>query len=278
MRTKAVHSLIQPQEIIPLNLKCPDYSSATDLRFFLILTSKYGEMMSKSSLSRYRVDNVPLILRPALYLYGYGVAILLFILCSILRMMIKVEVSGRENLRKNANYIFCHWHTFVPLALISAVPSVPKIFQRTSHAWLQHPTWYMKAIHVVLRLMGVDKIILGSTGHSGREAADQLVEHLRRGYSTVIMPDGPAGPPCVLKKGILHMSMQSGVPIVAMQFSASKFFELKTWDRKKWPYPFSTVRMKITAPIHITSDNLNESEERISAALSWHGNCRFPPR
>jgi lysophospholipid acyltransferase (LPLAT)-like uncharacterized protein len=195
-------------------------------------------------------------------------AILLFIVGLILRMMIKFEISGRENLSKHANYVFCHWHTFVPLALLSAVPSIPRIFDRTSHAWMQHPSWYMKAIHVVLRLIGVDKIILGSTGHSGREAADQLVEYLRRGYSTVIMPDGPAGPPCVLKKGILHMSMQSGVPIVAMQFSATKFFELKTWDRKKWPYPFSTVKMKITTPIQITSDNLNEAQKIITAALN----------
>jgi lysophospholipid acyltransferase (LPLAT)-like uncharacterized protein len=146
-------------------------------------------------------------------------------------MMIKVEISGRENLSKHANYIFCHWHTFVPLALISAVPSIPRIFDRASHAWMQHPSWYMQAIHVVLRLIGVDKIILGSTGHSGREAADQLVEYLRRGYST------------------------------------SKFFELKTWDRKKWPYPFSTVKMNITTPIQIASDNLDEAQKRITTAL-----------
>jgi lysophospholipid acyltransferase (LPLAT)-like uncharacterized protein len=235
---------------------------------YLILASNYGGIMSRSSLSRYRVDNVPIIFRPVFYLYGYGVAILLLVVGLILRMMIKVEISGRENLRKNANYIFCHWHTFVPLALISAVPSIPKILDRTPHAWMQHPSWYMKAIHVVLRLIGVNKIILGSTGHAGREAAGQLVEYLRRGYSTVIMPDGPAGPPRLLKKGILHMSMQSGVPIVAMQFSASKFFELKSWDRKKWPYPFSTVEMKITTPIQITSDNFNEAQKRITAALN----------
>ncbi|UCG22097.1 MAG: DUF374 domain-containing protein [Deltaproteobacteria bacterium] len=224
--------------------------------------------MIKSSLSQYRVDNVPLILRPIFYLYGYGVAILLFIGCLILRKMIKVEISGLENLRKHANYIFCFWHTFVPLGLISSLPSIPRTFDRASHAWMQHPSWYMKAIHVVLRLMGVDKIILGSTGHSGREAADQLVDYLRGGYSTLLMPDGPDGPPYILKKGILHISMQSGIPIVAIQFSASKFFELKTWDRKKWPYPFSTVKMKITAPIQITSDNLNEAQKRITAALS----------
>ena len=211
---------------------------------------------------------MPLILRPIFYLYGYGVAILLFIGCLVLRKMIKVDISGRENLRKYASYIFCTWHTFVPLALISTAPNIPMVLDRASHAWMQHPTWYMKVIHVLLRLMGVEKIILGSTGHAGREAADQLVEYLRRGYSTLLLPDGPAGPPCVLKKGILHISMQSGIPIVAIQFSASKFFELKTWDRKKWPYPFSTVKMKIAAPIQITSDNFNEAQKRITAALS----------
>jgi len=211
---------------------------------------------------------VPLIFRPIFYLYGYGVAILIFILGLILRTMIKVEISGQENLRKHSNYIFCIWHTFVPLALISTVPNIPRVLDRASHAWMQHPTWYMKAIHIVLRLMGVDKIILGSTGHYGREAADQLVEYLRRGYSTLLMPDGPAGPPFLLKKGILHISMQSGVPIVAIQFGASKFFELKTWDRKKWPYPFSTIKMKIGIPIQITSDNLDQAPKRITAALN----------
>jgi len=253
-----------------LNLNRPDYDSAwTDHPrwLFLILANKDGEIMAKSSLSQYRVDNVPLFLRPVFYLYGYGVAILIFILGLILRAMIKVEISGQENLRKRSNYIFCIWHTFVPLALISIVPNIPRALDRASHAWMQHPTWYMKAIHVVLRLMGVEEIILGSTGHSGREAADQLVEYLRRGYSTLLMPDGPAGPPFVLKKGILHMSMQSGVPIVAMQFSASKFFELKTWDRKKWPYPFCRVKIKLGIPIQITSDNLDEVQNRITAAL-----------
>jgi len=132
---------------------------------------------------------------------------------------------------------------------------------------MQHPTWYMKVFHVLLRLMGVDKIILGSTGQFGREAADQLVEYLRRGYSTLLMPDGP---PFILKKGILHISMQSGVPIVAIQFRTSKFFELQTWDRKKWPYPFSTTKIKIGIPIQITSDNLYEAHTRITAALSGH--------
>ena len=182
--------------------------------------------MSKSLLSRYRVDNIPFALRPIFHLYGYGVGILLFMVLLFLRIAIRVEITGQENLRGHSNHIFCLWHSFVPLSFLSTMPSIPRFLDRGSHAFMQHPSWYMKPIHVLLRLMGVETIILGSTGHSGREAADQLVEHLRHGYSTVLNPDGPQGPAFILKKGIIHISLQSRFPIVALQFSASNFSSL----------------------------------------------------
>ena len=223
--------------------------------------------MSKSLLSRYRVDNVPFALQPIFYLYGYGVGILLFIVLLVLRLAIRVEITGQENLRGHSNHIFCLWHSFVPLSLLSTLPCFPKVLDRGSHVLMQHPNWYMKPIHVLLRLMGVETILLGSTGHSGREASEQLVEYLKRGYSTVVLPDGPNGPPFILKKGILHMSMQSGVPIVATQFIASKFVEFNTWDRKKMSYPFSTIKMKFGNPIQVTSDNFDEAHTIITEAL-----------
>jgi lysophospholipid acyltransferase (LPLAT)-like uncharacterized protein len=132
---------------------------------------------------------------------------------------------------------------------------------------MQHPVWYMKPIHVLLRLMGVKKIILGSSGHSGRDAADLLVDYLRLGYSTVINPDGPNGPAFVPKKGIIHLSLKSKVPIVPLRFSSSSYQELKTWDRKKFPRPFSTIEIKIGKPIFITSDGFEHAHELIAKKM-----------
>ena len=137
--------------------------------------------MSRSLLSHYRVDSVPFALRPIFYLYGYGVGILLFMILLILRITVRVHITGQENLRGHSNHIFCLWHSFVPLSLVSTMPCIPKLLDRGSHALMQHPSWCMKPIHVLLRLMGVERIILGSTGHSGRKAADQLVDHLTQG-------------------------------------------------------------------------------------------------
>ena len=208
--------------------------------------------MNKSILSRYHVDKVPIIIRPQFYLYGYGLGLLLFFFFIILRATNKLKISGREKLREDSNHIFCLWHSFVPLALISAMPLIPAVLDRASQAWMQHPVWYMKPIHVLLRLMGVKKIILGSTGHSGRDAAELLVDH---------------GPAFVLKKGILHLSLKSCVPVVALRFSSSSFRELKTWDRKKFVYPFSTIEMKIGEPIHVTNDNFEYAHHLIEREL-----------
>ena len=223
--------------------------------------------MSKSFLSRYRVDNVPLLLQPIFYLYGYGLAALLFFALFVWRLTINVEIRGRDNLRRYSNHIFCLWHNVVPLSFLNAVPHIPASLDNNSYIFMQHPSWYMKPIHVLLRWMGVERIILGSTGHSGREAAEQVVKYLRNGYSTVLIPDGPHGPPFLLKKGIFHMALQSGVPIVAMQLRASKFFELTTWDRKRFPYPFAKIRMEIGDPIHITEDTFDEAYSLITKKL-----------
>jgi len=223
--------------------------------------------MRKSILSRYQVDNVPIIIRPQFYLYGYGLGLLLFFLLVILRVTTKVKILGREKLRKDSNHIFCLWHSFVPSALLTATPLIPAVLDRAPQVWMQHPMWYMKPIHVLLRLMGVKKIILGSTGHSGRDAAELLLGHLRRGCSTVLNPDGPHGPADVLKKGILHLSLKSGKPIVALRFSPSSFRILKTWDRKKFVYPFSTIEMKIGEPIHVTKDNFEYAHALIEREL-----------
>lgn len=215
--------------------------------------------MRKSILARYRVDKVPIIIRPQFYLYGYGLGLLLFFYLLILRVTTKVKIVGREKLIKNSNHIFSLWHSFVPVGLLSATPIIAAVLDRAPQAWMQHPAWYMKPIHVLLRLMGIRKIILGSTGHSGRDAADRLVDYLRLGYSTVINPDGPNGPAFILKKGILHIALKSHIPIVPLRLSSSSYLELQTWDRKKFAYPFSTIEMKIGEPIYVTSKNFENA-------------------
>ena len=132
---------------------------------------------------------------------------------------------------------------------------------------MNHPAWYMKPIHVLLWLLGVRRLVLGSTGYEGREAATKLVKYLQEGYSAGIAPDGPYGPPKELKKGALHVAAQSHVPLVAVQFRLSNPYVSRSWDKKRFPYPFSQITVKYSQPIFVTPANLEEKSRELAEAL-----------
>jgi lysophospholipid acyltransferase (LPLAT)-like uncharacterized protein len=217
--------------------------------------------MKKSILSRYHVNEVPFAIKPIFYLYGYGISFLVFIYFVVVHLTSKIKIIGKENLKEDANYIICFWHSFIFLYFTV-------FLKNYRHAWMQHATWYMKTSHVMLRYVGVRKIILGSTGHAGKEAANQLVGYLKDGYSTVLLPDGPNGPPFQMKKGAFHISMQSNVPILPVRFYSFPSIKAKSWDRRKCPLPFSTITVEYGKPTQVTSSNFEAAYDSISIFLN----------
>jgi len=216
--------------------------------------------MKTSFLHRYKVDDIPFIWQPVFCLYSYGFALLFLSYTLLVHFTSKIEFSGQGHLVDGQNYIFCYWHAYVPFygSLFLHGPS---------QVWMQHPFWYMKPVHLFLNITGVKRLVLGSAGYSGRKAADQLVEYLQQGYSTVFLPDGPNGPPLVAKKGILHISLQSRVPIVPMQIRSTRFFETPGWDRKKWPIPFSRIQVRFGKPIEVSAERMDKAYEELMTAL-----------
>ena len=132
---------------------------------------------------------------------------------------------------------------------------------------MNHPVWVMKPIHYWLRFSGVKELALGSAGNSGKEALQKVIVFLKNGYSTLITPDGPSGPPHELKQGVLQMSMETGVPVVPLKIISSRFFTIPTWDRKRIPIPFSTIRVIFEKPISVTKENFEEAKILLVKAL-----------
>ena len=78
----------------------------------------------------------------------------------------------------------------------------------------------------------------GSTGRKGAIAATkQLYEELKNGGNVVITVDGPRGPYHEVKKGAISLSIDTGVPIVPVDwYSADKTFkEMNSWDKMRFP-------------------------------------------
>src|SRR5262249_5869115 len=168
---------------------------------------------------------------------------------------------GEEEREGRLNVGFCVGHRWVWPYWLTVVRSKPQL------VIVNHPAAYMKPVHVWLRLMGV-RIVLGSSGDEGRRAIDRVAEFVKGGGSTVIFPDGPGGPPEVLKKGVLQLARKSGVPVAPTRVELSRFVLLPSWDRSRVPLPCSRTRLIYEAPVVVTEDNLEEARRLLSRRLS----------
>ena len=187
---------------------------------------------------------------------GLGIFVY-YVLCRITSKVF-VEKRGDHDLHHHA--IFCLWH--------GNLWSYFTVFRNASaHVMMTHPAAYMEPIHALLRFMGLKRLLLGSSGEEGKKALDQLASLVKNGWSTTISPDGPAGPPRVLKKGVLHLALQSGAPIVPVTICPARFISWPSWDSKKLPLPFNRIKVVLHDPIFVTRQNFNEAGKQIVNAL-----------
>jgi lysophospholipid acyltransferase (LPLAT)-like uncharacterized protein len=224
-------------------------------------TDRHGGQASTRKTLRFRVDNVPLLIRPLYLAVMWIGGVVLYLYYALCRITSRISIEGPGNRDLTQHSIFCMWH--------ESWWSYFVVFlrYRSAHAMISHPAAYMKPFHCVFQLMGLKRLLLGSSGDEGKKAVNELAKLVRQGWSTTISPDGPKGPARSLKKGVLHIALQSGVPIVPLAISASHFIPIPSWDSKKHPLPFSRVKVVIHEAIHVDSQNFDESAARIMIAL-----------
>jgi len=116
--------------------------------------------------------------------------------------------------------------------------------------------------------MGLKEMAYGSSGNKGKAAMERVNTQLKNGYSTMINPDGPAGPTKKLKAGVLIMARETGVPIIPITLDASPKWIMNTWDKKKQPLPFSKITITYHKPIYITTDFTDIDVHNLETVLS----------
>ncbi len=213
-----------------------------------------------------RVDKIPWYMIPFFLLFGYGIGVFFFVYIWLMHLTCRIQFTG-TNPALNSSAVYCIWHESLVLYFI-AFPKVSK------QVWMNHPAWYMKPVHVLLRLTGVEHICLGSSGNSGKLALQHVIEYLLKGYSTTVACDGPAGPPKELKPGVLLMSRDAKVPVIPLRFSCSRSFRIGGWDRKIIPGLFSEITVHIGPDTQIMS---NSPYEVSKASIINHLNGELSP-
>lgn len=211
-----------------------------------------------------RVDSVPFWLKPAFTLWAESSGLTFYVKLISLRKSMRIELHGHLP-GPEESAIFAIWHeNLLPFFLV-----LHRIEQE--QIWMNHPLWYMKPIHVLLRHLGIKELALGSTGYDGQAAADYLADRLlKTGASSMMAVDGPAGPPYQLRKGCLHLALKTGLPIIPIRFKVSELHRLEfTWDRKVWPKYRSSLTADFGAPISVKSlDEIDACADRLYQELS----------
>ena len=70
--------------------------------------------------------------------------------------------------------------------------------------------------------------VRGSTSRGGARALKEMVGSAAQGADLAVTPDGPRGPRHIVKRGVIEIARQTGLPIYPIAFGASK---KKFWGR-----------------------------------------------
>jgi lysophospholipid acyltransferase (LPLAT)-like uncharacterized protein len=102
-----------------------------------------------------------------------------------------------------------------------------------------------------------------SSGEQRRSTAvvQEMVDHMRGQPGVVygITTDGSKGPLYRMKKGVVHIAMQSDAPVIVEKTWCKRYFQLPTWDRTLVPLPFNQIAHVFAGPFWPRSD-LPEAE------------------
>jgi lysophospholipid acyltransferase (LPLAT)-like uncharacterized protein len=86
--------------------------------------------------------------------------------------------------------------------------------------------------------------ILPVRGSTNKGAISAIIESLRvlnRGDNLLITPDGPRGPRHSVNAGAISLAIKKKIPIMVVNFKASSYWQIDSWDRFVIPKPFSRV-------------------------------------
>jgi lysophospholipid acyltransferase (LPLAT)-like uncharacterized protein len=103
----------------------------------------------------------------------------------------------------------------------------------------------------------------GSAGRGGVRAGLEMVEAAKAGQRLAFAVDGPRGPACEVKIGVVRLAQMCGVPIVPVALASRGAWYMKSWDRfnaSSWSTPMVTI---YGDPINVPESASDEDLERV---------------
>ncbi|MBF0361776.1 MAG: lysophospholipid acyltransferase family protein [Oligoflexia bacterium] len=96
--------------------------------------------------------------------------------------------------------------------------------------------------------------VRGSSTRGGKKAKDEMLALLKNGVPAALTVDGPKGPRRVCRAGIIDLAFKAKVSILPMiAVASSTWIFHKSWDKFKFPKPFSTIIIRYGKPLNVSA-------------------------
>ena len=162
--------------------------------------------------------------------------------------------------------------------LLSLINSGEPIMVCVWHGRMLFPSWYIRLkttnLHAIASRNTDGEImarilnnwgyglIRGSTRKGGKEVVQKMAAVFKIAGIVAVTNDGPKGPPRIAKAGSTGLALKYNVQIITITGSATKYWQMKSWDRFMLPKPFGIIQLIVSPPLDITKE-LKTAEEEV---------------
>jgi len=101
---------------------------------------------------------------------------------------------------------------------------------------------------IIARILGYFGIrpLRGSSSKGAKQVLLEAFRALKEGDDLLVTPDGPRGPRHEISQGAIALAMKAGLPIMAVNYIPSSYWQLGSWDKFVIPKPFARLDFYIT--------------------------------
>ncbi len=184
-------------------------------------------------------------------------------LLKLLRSTLRFDDSFWQRVEEDRPVLIALYHgELLPLTLYGAFrPRLATVVSRHADG---------EIIARVLQRLGY-RTVRGSTDEGrykgGSKALREIITLVREGYNVALTVDGPKGPCCRVKEGIVYAAWFTKRPIYPVRIGI-KGFTLPTWDRFKVPFPFSRLEIRLGDPLWVEEkENLHLYRKQLEETL-----------
>ena len=94
--------------------------------------------------------------------------------------------------------------------------------------------------------------VRGSSTRGGTSALREMIKYAGQ-HSLAFTPDGPKGPPQMMKEGALQLAYLTKLPVCAVRVRVSSAWIFRSWDKFIFPKPFAKIELEYSEPFLVHS-------------------------